>query len=151
AARLAFQEVLRRPGFQAARILSWMANFAVAGEAKSLYWSLGNESMPEAIRQRGGAIALLAARPLRWELAAIQGLFAAAIIIAIRRRNGAILLLASAVLFKYGLHAVTAVQGRYFYPATAWEILGIAIAAHEAGAMWIGAERGWLLRANAAG
>jgi hypothetical protein len=151
AARLAFQEALRRPAFHAVRILSWVCNFAVAGEARSLYWSLGGESLPEALRSRGSAIALLAVQPLRLELAAIQGLFLAAVIIAIRRRNRAILVLASAVLLKYGLHAVTAVQGRYFYPATALELLAIAVAAYEVGAMFMGPERWWWLRALAAG
>jgi hypothetical protein len=151
AMRLTLQEAMRRPAFHAVRILSWVCNFAVAGEAKSLYWSLGHEALPEALRNRGDALTMLAARPLRFELAAIHGLFLAAFIIAIRRWNWAILVLASAVLLKYGLHAVTAVQGRYFYPATAWELLGIAVAAHEVRAMWMGPERWWLLRAFATG
>lgn len=151
ATRLALQEALRRPAFHTVRIVSWVGTFLVTGESKSLYWSLGDEAMPEALRSRATALSIFMARPLRLELAAIQGLFLAAVLIAIRRRNWAILVLASAVLLKYGLHAVTAAQGRYFYPATALEILGIAVAAHEVRALWTGPGRWWLLREFAVG
>ncbi len=60
-------------------------------------------------------------------------------------------MLALSVLIKYGLHAVTAAQGRYFYPATALEILGIAVAAGEVHAMWRGAQRRRLAGIMAAG
>jgi hypothetical protein len=129
---LAFREALRRPGFQAARILSSVCNFSVTGEATSLYWSLqAPEVLPQALRERGAALDTALERPLRYEMAAIQGLFLAALIVGVRRRNRAILVLASAVLLKFVIHAAIAAQGRYFYAATALEILAIAVAAYE--------------------
>jgi hypothetical protein len=132
ASSLAFREALRRPGFQAARILSSMVTFSVRGEAASLYWSLQTpEALPAALHERGLALMQRAMPPLRYEMAGIQGLFLAALIVGIWRCNRAILLLASTVLLKYGIHAVVASQGRYFYAATALEILAIAVAAYE--------------------
>jgi hypothetical protein len=132
ASMLAFREALRRPGFQAARIASLICTYSVAGEGGSLYWSLqAPEVLPAALHERGARLTLDAARPLRYEMAGIQGLFLAALFIGIWRRNWAILVLASAVLLKYGIHAVVAAQGRYFYAATALEILAIAVAAYE--------------------
>ena len=129
---LAFREVLRRPAFHAARILSSVVSSAVSGEDASLYWSLGApEVLPAALHERGVALNMLAARPLRFELAGIQGLFLAALIVGVRRRNAAVLALSSAVLLKFALHGVTVSQGRYFLVATALEILAIAVAAYE--------------------
>jgi hypothetical protein len=97
-----------------------------------LYWSLGaHEVLPPAVRERGAALDTAIERPLRYEMAVIQGLFLAALIVGVWRRNWAILVLASAVLLKYGIHALIAAQGRYFYAATALEILAIAVAAYE--------------------
>jgi hypothetical protein len=131
ALHLAMQEALRRPKFHALRILSWVSNFAVSGEAVSLYWSIGADVLPEPIRARGAAVGAVGVQWLRYEMAAIQALFLAAVIIAIRRRNAAILILASAVFLKYAFHGLTATQGRYFFAATALELLGIVVAIYE--------------------
>lgn len=134
ATHLALQEALRRPGFHAARIVTSVLDLAMEGEAASLLWSVANPAvLPEALRERGAALARRLIWPLRFEMAAIQGLFLAAVMVAIRRRNTAILVLASVVLLKYGFHAVTVAQGggRYFFVATGWELLAIALAAHE--------------------
>ena len=129
---LALREVLRRPGFQAARILSSICTFAVAGEEKSLYWTLSAPgALPEPVRERGDALTARLEHPLHGELAGIQGFFLAAVLIGIRRRNLAILALVLAVLLKYAIHAFTVSQGRYFFVATALEILAIAVAAYE--------------------
>jgi hypothetical protein len=131
--RLALQEALRRPGFHAMRILSTIFSQATEGEGASLYWSVDSPGvLPEALRQGGTALRNRLLRPLHLEMAAIQGLFLAAVIVGIRRRNTAILVLASAVLLKYGVHAITAAhQGRYFFVATSWEILAITVAIYE--------------------
>jgi hypothetical protein len=106
--------------------------YSVAGEGISLYWSLGApEVLSPAVRDRGEALYTAMDRPLRYEMAAIQGLFLAALIVGIWRRSAAILVLAAAVLLKYGIHAVIAAQGRYFLASTALEILAIAVAAYE--------------------
>lgn len=132
ATHLAVQEALRRPAFHAVRILSMVVNFSVTGESGNEYWSIEADGvMPAALHERGDALFTLSQTPLRYEMAVIQGLFLAACIIGIRRRNWAILLLALVVLLKYALHAAIVAQGRYFYPATAWELLAIAIATYE--------------------
>ena len=132
AGHLALREALRRPAFHAVRIVSWLCTFAVSGEASTLYWSLGSpEVLPGNLRARGAALAEIAGKPLRFELAAIQALFLASILIAIPRRNIAILMLALAVLLKYLLHGLTATQGRYFLVATALELLAITLAVYE--------------------
>lgn len=132
ATHLAVREALHRPGFHAVRILSMVVNFSVTGEAGNGYWSIeASEVLPPALHERGHALFSLSQRPLRYEMAGIQGLFLAACMVGIRRRNWAILLLALVILLKYGLHAAIVAQGRYFYPATAWELLAIALAAFE--------------------
>jgi hypothetical protein len=152
ASGLAVREALRRPAFHAARILSSAVTSAVSGEAGSLYWSVGApEALPEPLRERGAALETLAARPLLFELAALQGLFLAAVVIGVWRRNPAILALVLAVLLKYGLHAVTTALGRHFFVATALEILTIAIAAYEVSTMTRPAARLLLARAVAVG
>ena len=135
ATHLAVREALRRPVFQMARILSLAANFALTGDAVNLYWSLGSDSLTPDRRERGEALIQMLIPPLDGELALIQALFVAALIIAIRRRHLAILALAAAVLLKYALHAVTVSQGRYFLAATALEILAIALALGEVRAL----------------
>jgi hypothetical protein len=132
ASNLALREALRRPGFQAVRILSEMITFSVKAEGVSMYWSLtAPEVLPPAGHDRGVALAALSAQPLRYEMAAIQGLFLAALIVGVWRRSMSILVLASSVLLKFGIHALIAAQGRYFFPITALEILAIAVAAYE--------------------
>jgi hypothetical protein len=151
ATSLAFQEARRRPAFHAARILSSVSTLAVTAEAGILSWTLGPEALPAAVRERGAALAARVTRPLRFELAAIQGLFVAAIIIGIRRRNMAILVLLSAVLLKYLLHAFTNTEGRFFFVATALEFLAIAVAAYEAGTMPLPGRRQLAVQALAVG
>jgi hypothetical protein len=97
-----------------------------------LYSSLeGPSILPASLHERAAALAARLKLPLRIEMAAIQGLFLAAIIIGFRRRNRPILVLASAVLLKYFFHSFGVFQGRYFIVATALEILTIAVAAEE--------------------
>jgi hypothetical protein len=131
---LVLQEVLRRPGFQAERILSQVLDNSVRGELLSQYWSMGAEVLPQPLWRRATEFVWSLAAPLRYEMAGIQGLFVAALIVGVRRRSRAILVLAAAVLLKYGLHALIAFQPRYFYPATAMEILAIVLAVYE---VWV--------------
>ena len=69
--------------------------------------------------------------PLRWEMAVIQGLFLVLTLVAIRRRLLIVPVLALAVTLKYGIHALTVSQGRYFLAATALEIMTIWVAVYE--------------------
>jgi hypothetical protein len=152
AAGLAFHEVLRRPGFQAARILSGVLSFAEKGESANLFWSVsGDGVLPPAIQERGAAFAASVGRPLRFELGLIQCLFIAALAIGVWRRNWAILVISLAALLKYGLHAITVMQGRYLLAATALEILAIVVALHEIARMPWEQGRLLLLRALPAG
>ena len=128
---LAVHEALRRPGFQVARIVWMVWHYGLTGEGASLYWSLRGEALPPRLRAEGADTAQSLEKPLRYEMALIQGLFLAALLIAVRRRSVPIFVLAAAVVLKYLIHALIVVQGRYFYPATALELLALALAAYE--------------------
>lgn len=132
AAGLAVGEALRRPAFHAVRIASSVVSAATRGEAVNLYWTLlAPEVLPERLHARAGTFASFAGPVLDFELATIQALFVASVLIAIRRRNWAVFVLAVAVMLKYAIHAVTVAQGRYFLTATVLEILVIAVALPE--------------------
>src|SRR6185369_14798997 len=104
----------------------------VGGEVNSLYWSVGApEVLPPHLRAEGNAIVLSSAVWLYREMGSIQGLFMAALVVGIWRRNRAILVIAAAVLLKFTIHAVVAAQGRYFYAASAMEMVAVAVAAYE--------------------
>ena len=131
-ASLGIHEALRRPGFHLLRVLSSLGTCAIDGEATNLFWSLEAAGvLPAPLRERGNALAGRAVPLLKIEMALIQALFLAAMVVGVRRRNSAVLVLGSAVLLKYGMHAVGVIQGRYFLVATAVEILTIAAAAEE--------------------
>jgi hypothetical protein len=129
--RLAVQEALRRPGFHAVRIASTVLLMGVEGEAANVYWAVGAaEALPASLRQQADAFGARMDLLLRLELPLIQGLFLAALVFGLLRWNVPILLLTLSVALKYGLHAATVAQGRYFLPATALEILTVVLAAY---------------------
>jgi hypothetical protein len=127
---IAVQEALRRPRYHALRILSMLGEYAIDGESEDpLRGGLeAEEVLPPAIHPAAEKLAEDLRPLLAIEMALIQGFFAAAVLVGIRRRNWAILALASAALLKYLLHAMIVFYGRYFMPATALEILAIAVA-----------------------
>ena len=129
---LALGEALRRPTFHAARIATAVLSQVLDGEANNLYWSvLIPGGLPEPLLPRGQRFAARAQGWLAIELAVLQALFLAAVILALAWRNRAILTLCAAIALKVGIHAVTVSQGRYFLPVTAMEILAIALAIEE--------------------
>jgi hypothetical protein len=130
---LALDEALRRPAFHAVRIASTVLSLALDGEAANLYWSvLIPGGLPEPLAPRGQRFAAHAKGWLATELAVLQALFLAAVILALAWRQRAILALCAAIALKVGLHAVTVSQGRYLLPVTAMEILVIALAVEAA-------------------
>ncbi len=130
ASGLALAEWTRRPGFHALRSVAAAARLAVDGDADDLYWGVGSpEALPLAARARGAALFLRWFPRLRWELALIQGFFLAAVVRGVRQRDGAVLVLAACVLLKFALQAVASPLGRLMVPATALEILVIALGA----------------------
>ncbi|HKI06219.1 MAG TPA: glycosyltransferase family 39 protein [Thermoanaerobaculia bacterium] len=134
AKRLAFAEVRRRPGFQALRVVSTATRYPFRSETEMLYWSMGYPgTLPEALRARGEAFSRAVSQPLKVELIGLQALFIAAVGMGLARRNGAILVLAAAALLKIGLHSVLVAAGRFYLPATALEILVVALGLWEAG------------------
>ena len=128
AGHLALKEWKRRPAFQLLRAASVSGRLAVESDADSLYWSVGApEALPETLRPAGaGAYARWFPR-LRWELALIQGLFVASVLVAIRRRDAAILVLAACVMLKFALQSAASPLGRLMMPATALELLAIPL------------------------
>ena len=130
---LTVREALRRPAFHALRIVSMAGFYAINGEASDLlYGSVeAPDVLPAALHERGVALAARMRPLLRIEMAVIQALFLASVIVGIRRRNMPVLVLSAAVLLKYGFHALVVFYGRFFVPATALEILTIAVAVEE--------------------
>jgi Dolichyl-phosphate-mannose-protein mannosyltransferase len=133
AKRLAWAEVKRRPGFQALRVASMGLWFPFRGDAEALYWSVGApETLPQALRPRAETFSGWVFVPLKAEMIAIQALFLASLGLGLARRNRAIFVLALAALLKVGLHAVLVSAPRFYMPATALELLVIALGAWEA-------------------
>lgn len=131
---MALSEWKRRTAFHALRSVAAAARLSVESDADDLYWSVGApEALPESARARGAAFYSRWFPRLRWELALIQGLFAAAVLQGLRRRDAAILVLAACVLLKYGLQSVASPLGRLMVPATALELLAIALGAASIG------------------
>jgi hypothetical protein len=131
---IAVREALRHPAFHAFRIAAMGGFYAIDGESSDpLYSSLeAPEVLPAVMHERGVEVAARLKPLLRIEMAIIQGLFLAAVIVGFRRRNWPILVLSSTVLLKYGFHVLVVVYGRFFIVVTALEILTIAVAAEEA-------------------
>jgi hypothetical protein len=127
--RLALAEWRRRPGFHVLRGAGASARLAVESDADDLYWSIGApEALPAEKRARGAQVHARWFPRLRWELALIQGLFAAAVVVGLRRRDRAILVLAACVVLKFALQSVASPLGRLMLPATALELLAIVLA-----------------------
>lgn len=138
ALRLAWREAAARPLFHTARILAFTLELAVAGDAADVIWSL---TYPDVIPPPRHDLALAVARAaipgLEIEMALLLALFLASLLLArparlARSTNPAICILVAAMALKAGLHAVTVLQGRYFLPVTALEILVIALVFGEA-------------------
>ncbi len=143
ASGLAFAEWKRRPAFHALRSVAAAGRLAVEGDADDLYWGVGApEALPLSARARGADFFARWFPRLRWELALIQGLFLAAVVVGLRRRDGAILTLAACVLLKFALQSVASPLGRLMVPATALELLVIALGAASLASA---AARAWLV------
>ena len=125
---VALAEVRRRPVFQLARATAALLATASTSDAANLYWSLGAEGAQAASRQ--ATARALSGRVdgfLVAEQSLIHALFLAALGLAVWRRNTPILVVASAVLIKLGIHAVLVSVGRFLVPATALELVAIAL------------------------
>jgi hypothetical protein len=130
AGALAWKEARRRPGFHVQRLAAAAMRLLVSSDAENLFWSiLGPEVLPASKRGWADRIGGRAISVMTLELAVIQGLFAAALVLAVRRRDTAILLLAGAVLLKLLVHLAIVAMGRMMVPVIALELLSIALAA----------------------
>lgn len=130
---LALDELRRRPGFHALRTLSAFLKFPFDSDAESLYWSVqAAETLPASHQAAGTAFAVRMSPLLKLEMAGLQALFLTSVALGLWRRNPAILALALAALLKIGIHVVLSAQGRFFTPATALEIVTVALGAWEA-------------------
>ena len=126
--RLTWAEAMRRPGFHLMRMAAWMPRLALNADADDLYWSVGGDrALPPDRRDAGRRFQNRWAPWLRVELAAVQGLFVAAVFVGLRRRNPAILILSLCVLLKFLIHALISPVGRLVVPALALELLAIPL------------------------
>lgn len=125
---LALAEVRRRPVFQTARVVAAALRTPFNSDADDLYWSLGAEGVQPA--EKRAAAADLSARAGPWLLRqarAIHALFLAALLLGLWKRDGAVIVVALTVLAKVVLHAVLVSTGRFLVPATALELIAIAL------------------------
>lgn len=130
---LALAELRRRPGFHTLRTLAAALEFPFRSDAGNLYWSVQAAGVLPPERQADGAAFAGRLGPwLQYEMLALQGLFLASVALAVWKRNPAILLIALAALLKMGLHAALSAQGRFFTPATALEIVAVALGVWQA-------------------
>jgi hypothetical protein len=128
AGHLALKEWKRRPAFHLLRSASVSGRLAVESDADSLFWSVGSpQALPAELRSRGAELYARWFPRLRWELAIIQGLFAASVLGALRRRDTAILVLAACILLKFAVQSAASPLGRLMFPATALELLAIGL------------------------
>jgi hypothetical protein len=141
ATRLAWREAMRRPGFHALRVTSEGLRLLYQSDAENLYWSVSRDVLPPAQLEAGGRFTQRFRPLLLFELAVLQGLFAASLLVGLRRRNPAILALGASVLLKVGLHAVASPMSRLVLPATALAMLTIPIASSEISRLGPGARR----------
>jgi hypothetical protein len=126
--RLVEDEFVRRPTFHLVRMLATALGNWIRSDARSLFWSVGAaEALPPELRQAGALWRSRLSKPLILEELAILGAFLAVLFAA--RRDAAIGLLALTVALKVGLHGATVAQPRYFFPATALEIVVIGLGA----------------------
>ncbi len=127
---LAVAEWKRRYRFHVFRAAVAGLRLGVQSDADNLYWSVGaNEALPAERRDASTAFYARWGPRLRWELALIQGFFAAAVAVGLVRRDPAILALCAAVLLKFAIQALVSPLGRLMVPAVALELLAIALAA----------------------
>ncbi len=126
---LGWNEAKRRPGFHALRMTTQTLRLAMRAEGQNLFSSVkAPEALPRSRRDAGQQFARRAAPWLHAELAIIQGLFAAALMVGLWRRDAAILMLGLCVILKILLQAVVSPMPRLLVPATALELLAIALA-----------------------
>ena len=126
--RLTLAEAMRRPGFHLLRMAAWIPRLALDADADNLFWSVGTDrAQPPDRREAARRFRDRWASWLRLELALVQGLFVATVIVGWRRRNPAILILAVTVVLKFLIHAVVSPVGRLVVPALALELLTIPL------------------------
>jgi hypothetical protein len=141
---LAWREAARRPAFHLVRMTTQTLRNAIKADGQNLFWSLrAPEVLPLERRAAGEDFARKWTPWLYAELAGIQGLFAAAVLIGLWRRDGAILALTLAVVLKVGAQAIVSPMSRLLLPATALQLLAIALAARHLMAV-SASRRAWL-------
>jgi hypothetical protein len=98
-------------------------------DADNLFWSVeGAGVLPAAARPGAESFAQQARPWLRAELALMQGLAIAAVVIGFRLRRADVLVVAAAAFLKLGIQAVVSPMGRMAVPAVGLELLAIALA-----------------------
>ena len=141
---LAWNEAARRPAFHLTRIATQTLRLAVKADGANLFWSVRTpEALPPEIRARGEDFSRDATPWLYAELAGIQALFAATLVIAYWRRDRAIGVLAISVALKVLIGAALSPMSRLLIPATALELLAISLAARHL-ASFLRSRRAWL-------
>jgi len=127
---LAVEEWRRRWRYQLFRTAVSSMRLLGDSDAECLFWSVGAaEALPPERRASGEALAARSGPLLRLELAALTGLFAAAVLLGAHRRDPGILLLALAFLLKLAMQSFVSPVGRLMVPGIALELLTVSLAA----------------------
>jgi hypothetical protein len=125
---LARREMLRRPDFHALRIAAQTMRVTLKADGLDLFWSLRMpEALPAGLQAKGEEFAQAATPWLDVEMAAILGLFSAAMLAAFWRKDAAILLVGLCAILKVLLQALLSPMPRLLVPATAMELLAISL------------------------
>ncbi|HEX2719802.1 MAG TPA: hypothetical protein VHM71_02520, partial [Candidatus Deferrimicrobium sp.] len=127
AVRLAVGEAVHRPGFHLIRLLGQLTQSLRSGESVSLYWSLWCDGvLPASHPSPAGSAARISHLLDAWE-GALHVFFVAVGVFALLHRERALLVLLAPIVLKVFLHLGVGMQGRYFLPVTALEILAVSV------------------------
>jgi hypothetical protein len=126
------REIRRRPGFHAVRAFASAATAVLRSDVDSLWWSIGfGGAVPDPDRPRVVRFISRVQGPVARASVVALSLWAGALILALRWRHRPILALSAAMALKVAVHAVLAVQTRYFVVVMAFALLAIALAIEE--------------------
>jgi hypothetical protein len=126
--RLAWEEAKRHPGFHTVRIAAMVPYLALVADAENLYRAISwRGGLPEGLQPRAERFRRTWDPLLKVELAVIQGLFLATLMLGVWRRDSAILVIAAAVALKVLVHVLMSPMSRLVLPAIAFELLAIPL------------------------
>jgi len=128
-AKLAIEEIMRRPGLHVVQRLGALYAAASDKDGTLEYWALTDPNVQgEVNRTAATSFATKMAPYVYWGLIALHVLFVGAVFVAIRERSALMLVLIGTILLKMGIHVLVAMQGRFLIVTDALEALVVTVA-----------------------